>query len=75
MTKRWTLLEINGEAFELDTKETVEDPVVFYKSVYDVYGIELIYQFTEDSEDNTLAKYSGRIKWKITSRNQNDDKN
>lgn len=43
-------------------------------SVYDVYGIELIYQFTEDSEDNTLAKYSGRIKWKITSRNQNDDK-
>lgn len=43
-------------------------------SVYDVYGIELIYQFTEDSKDNTLAKYSGRIKWKITSRNQNDDK-
>ncbi len=43
-------------------------------SVYDVYGIELIYQFTEDSEDNTLDKYSGRIKWKITSRNQNDDK-
>lgn len=43
-------------------------------SVYDVYGIELIYQFTEDSEDSTLAKYSGRIKWKITSRNQNDDK-
>lgn len=38
MTKRWTLLEINGEAFELDTKETVQDPVVFYKSVYDVYG-------------------------------------
>ena len=38
MTKRWTLLEINGEAFELDTKETVKDPVVFYKSVYDVYG-------------------------------------
>ena len=43
-------------------------------SVYDVYGIELIYQFTEDSKDNTLAEYSGRIKWKITSRNQNDDK-
>ena len=43
-------------------------------SVYDVYGIELIYQFTEDSDDSTLAKYSGRIKWKITSRNQNDDK-
>ena len=43
-------------------------------SVNDVYGIELIYQFTEDSKDNTLAEYSGRIKWKITSRNQNDDK-
>jgi hypothetical protein len=43
-------------------------------SVYDVYGIELIYQFTEDSDDSTLAKYTGRIKWKITSRNQNDDK-
>lgn len=36
--KRWTTIEINGKTFELDTKEKVKDPIVFYKSVYDVYG-------------------------------------
>ena len=36
--KRWSTIEINGEDFELDTKEIVKDPIVFYKSVYDVYG-------------------------------------
>lgn len=36
--KRWTTIQINGKTFELDTKETVKDLVVFYKSVYDVYG-------------------------------------
>lgn len=35
---RWTTIEINGKTFELDTKETEQDPIVFYKSVYDVYG-------------------------------------
>ena len=34
---RWDI-NINGKIFEYDTKETVKDPVVFYKSVYDVYG-------------------------------------
>ena len=38
MTKRWTTIEINGKTFEFDTKETVGDPIIFYKSVYDVYG-------------------------------------
>lgn len=36
--KRYETIEINGRHFELDTKETVENPIVFYKSVYDVYG-------------------------------------
>ena len=36
--KRWTILEINGIAFELDNKVTMHNPIVFYKSVYDVYG-------------------------------------
>lgn len=36
--KRWEKIEINGVTFELDNKEIVTNPVVFYKSVYDVYG-------------------------------------
>ena len=36
--KRWETITINGVTFELDTKETVTNPCVFYKSVYDVYG-------------------------------------
>ena len=36
--KRWERIEINGVDFELDTKEVINNPVVFYKSVYDVYG-------------------------------------
>ena len=36
--KRWQPLTICGIDFELDTKETVHNPIVFYKSVYDVYG-------------------------------------
>ena len=36
--KRWETITINGVTFELDTKETVSNPCVFYKSVYDVYG-------------------------------------
>ena len=38
MTKRYETIEINGKSFKLDTKETEHNPVVFYKSVYDVYG-------------------------------------
>lgn len=38
MEKRWTNVTINGVDFELDTKEVVDNPIVFYKSVYDVYG-------------------------------------
>ena len=36
--RRWTTITINGEIFELDTKETVNNPIVLYKSVYDCYG-------------------------------------
>ena len=36
--RRYTSININGENFELDTKEIVKNPIVFYKSVYDVYG-------------------------------------
>ena len=38
MKKRFTTININGENFELDNKETVKNPVVFYKSVYECYG-------------------------------------
>ncbi len=36
--RHYASININGENFELDTKETVKNPIVFYKSVYDVYG-------------------------------------
>ena len=36
--KKWTTLNINGVTFEYNTKDTVNNPVIFYKSVYDVYG-------------------------------------
>lgn len=38
MKKRYTTITINGKNFELDTKETVKNPIIFYKSVYDVYS-------------------------------------
>lgn len=38
MKKRYETITIDGKTFELDTKETVKNPIVFYKSVYDVYG-------------------------------------
>lgn len=41
-------------------------------SVYDIYGAEIIYQFTFDNKETD--KYKGRLQWKIVARNQNDDK-
>ena len=38
MKKRYETITINGKSFELDTKEKVNNPIVFHKSVYDVYG-------------------------------------
>lgn len=35
---RWSTVELNGVTFELDNKEKVNNPCVFYKSIYDVYG-------------------------------------
>ena len=36
--KRWQTIIINDRCFELDTKEMVKNPIIFHKSVYDVYG-------------------------------------
>lgn len=38
MAKTYKNITINGVNFELNTKGTVMNPVIFYKSVYDVYG-------------------------------------
>lgn len=46
-------------------------------SVYDIYGAEIIYQFTpvaDKTDSDMVSKYSGRLKWKIVARNENDDK-
>ena len=46
-------------------------------SVYDVYGMELVYQFTPETlSDGSEAvnTYTGRLNWKIIARNQNDNK-
>ena len=37
MARRYVNITINGVDFELDTKETEKNPIVMYKSVYDVY--------------------------------------
>jgi len=36
--KRYETIKIAGKSFTLDTKETVINPIVFYKGIYDVYG-------------------------------------
>lgn len=38
MKRRYKTITINEVDFTLDTKETVKNPVIFYKSVYDVYN-------------------------------------
>lgn len=38
MIRRYTGITINGVDFTLDTKETIDNPIIFYKSVYDVYS-------------------------------------
>lgn len=46
-------------------------------SVYDIYGAEIIYQFTpvnKKDDDGEVSKYKGRLQWKIVARNENDDK-
>lgn len=46
-------------------------------SVYDIYGAEIIYQFTpvnKKDDDGEVSKYNGRLQWKIVARNENDDK-
>ena len=46
-------------------------------SVYDIYGAEIIYQFTpvnKKDNDGEVSKYKGRLQWKIVARNENDDK-
>ena len=48
-------------------------------SVYDVYGMELVYQFTPETEtlsdgSEVVNTYKGRLNWKIIARNQNDNK-
>lgn len=35
---KYEIIEINGRKFKLDTKETVDNPVIIYKGVNDVYG-------------------------------------
>ena len=45
-------------------------------SIYDVYGIEVVYQFQiKESDKNSEEKISEGIpKWKIITVNENDDK-
>lgn len=46
-------------------------------SIYDIYGAELIYQFTpvkDKQNEEKVCYYSGRLQWKIIARNENDDK-
>lgn len=58
-----------GDAFEIISKSIGEN------SVYDVYGAEIIYQFTPVEEsDGSIKKCTGRLKWKVVARNENDDK-
>ena len=47
-------------------------------SVYDIYGVELVYQFIQEEPKEEAAdapaRYNGWLKWKIIGKNQNDDK-
>ena len=38
MKKKWESITINGVTFELNTKDKVTNPFVYYRSVCDVYG-------------------------------------
>ena len=59
-----------------DALKTVSDSIG-ENSVYDIYGAEIIYQFTpvnKKDDDGEVSKYKGRLQWKIVARNENDDK-
>ena len=43
-------------------------------STYDVYGIEIVYQFVIDSTDETGETTLGTPVWKIITQTQNDNK-
>lgn len=59
-----------------DALKTVSDSIG-ENSVYDIYGAEIIYQFTpvnKKDDDGEVSKYNGRLQWKVVARNENDDK-
>lgn len=45
-------------------------------SVYEIYGVEIVYQLTKETieDENPNYEQTGVAKWKIMSRNENDDK-
>ena len=60
------------EILTLDDALSIVSTNIGDNSVYDVFGIEMVYQFKEIQGED---RYKGRLVWKIITRNRNDDKN
>ena len=71
-------IENNGKEIERiisldDALESVSKSIGD-NSIYDVYGIEIVYQFVIDSTDETGETTLGTPVWKIITQNKNDNK-
>lgn len=66
------------EILSLDSALGILSESIGENSIYDVYGMEIVYQVVEQdgNEDDGEIGYIqyGRPKWKIMAKNQNDDK-